>query len=88
MSARLFYADLSEFVKEQLVSGFQDERMEGPDSPFKVHNKSLRPRVLCRVQSSLGTGQNLFAGNVCVFIEPYSQPVHAKQALKRLHRRG
>ena len=56
--------------------------------PIKVQDVSLRPQVLCGVQSALGTGQNLFAGNVCVFMEPYSQPAHAKQALKRLHRRG
>ena len=62
--------------------------MDGLDTPFKVKDKLLRPRVLCGVQSALGTGQNLFTGNVCVFMEPYSQPAHAKQALKRLHRRG
>ena len=85
MSSRLFHAGLTDHVKEQLVSGFQDERVEGE---FKVRDAFLRPQVLCGVQSALGTGVNLFAGNVCVFMEPYGQPAHAKQAVKRLHRRG
>ena len=57
-------------------------KFRGPDSA------SLRPQVLCGVQSALGTGLNPFAGNVCVFMEPYANPSYAKQALKRLHRRG
>ena len=85
MRSRLFHAGLSEHVKEQLVSGFQEERIDGQ---LKVQEASLRPQVLCGVQSALGTGHNLFAGNVCVFMEPYSQPAHTKQALKRVHRRG
>ena len=88
MSARLFHSNLSERVKEQLVSGFQGERVSGPDSALKVQEEELRPQVLCGTQSALGTGLNLFTGNICVFMEPYPQPAHAKQALKRLHRRG
>lgn len=88
MPARLFHAKLSESVKEQLVSGFQEERIDDPDSEFKVQDASLRPQVLCGAQSALDTGRNPFTGNVCVFMETYSNPSHAKQALKRLHRRG
>lgn len=52
------------------------------------HHSKASTQVLCGVQSTLRTGQNLFEGNVCVYIEPYGQPAHAKQALKRLHRRA
>lgn len=83
MSARLFHANLSE-----PVSGFQGEWVGDPDSPFKVQEEELRPQVLCGTQSALGTGLNPFAGNWCVFMEPYPQPAQAKRTLKRLHRRG
>ena len=60
----------------------------GPNSAFKDQDASLQTQVLCRVQSALKTGQNLFNGNVCCFMEPYGNPVLAKQALKCLHEEG
>ena len=77
MKAKLWHVGLSTEQKTTLQREFQTVPVcEGG------------PQVLCGVQSSMGTGVDLFAANYVIFLEPYAQPTKQQQAVKRSHRRG